>query len=202
MNLFTPNQEKFIKENVKGVTNADLTQMINEKFSTNFSVKQVKGYKSNHKLSSGLTGRFEKGHIPFSKGKKWDEFMPKSSQAKSRKTTFKKGQKPINYRPVGSERINVNGYTEVKIKDPNVWKLKHQIIYEERNGPILPGFKIIFKDGNRQNLDINNLECISDQEELIINKHHLRYEDKELTETGILIAKVIDKKNKLVKNEK
>lgn len=199
MRIFTPNQEKFIKENVKGTSNSDLTKMINDKFLTNFSIQQIKTYKKNHGLSSGLTGHFKKGNIPFNKGKKWDEFMSKSSQENSKKTTFKKGNIPINYRPVGSERINIYGYTEVKIKDPNVWKLKQQIIYEEKNGPILPGYKIIFKDGNKQNLNIDNLACVSNQEELILNKNHLRHEDKELTETGILIAKVIDKKNKLVK---
>lgn len=32
-----------------------------------------------------VTGRFMKGHIPFTKGKKWSDFMPKRSQKRSMK---------------------------------------------------------------------------------------------------------------------
>lgn len=32
-----------------------------------------------------ITGKFMKGHIPYNKGKKWNEYMPKKSQRGSRK---------------------------------------------------------------------------------------------------------------------
>ena len=35
------------------------------------------------------------------------------------RTWFKKGHIPANYRPVGSERVNADGYIEVKVADPN-----------------------------------------------------------------------------------
>ena len=47
----------------------------------------------------------------------------------------------------------------------------------------------------------NNLILVSDNEELIMNKYKLRTENIELTKTGYLIAKVIDKTN-MVKNER
>ena len=59
------------------------------------------------------------------------------------------------------------------------------------------GHKVIFADGNKRNFDIDNLILVSDSEALIMNANKLRYENKELTKTGALIAKVIDKTNKI-----
>ena len=118
-----------------------------------------------------------------------------------RNTRFKKGNKPKNYRPVGSERITKDGYIEVKVADPNKWETKNKIIYKQYFGDIPKGHKVIYADGNKLNNDINNLILVSDNEELIMNRHKLRSENIELTKTGCLIAKVIDKTN-MVKNER
>ena len=65
-------------------------------------MNNIKNFRSNNKLKSGLTGRFVKGQISWNKGKKWDDYMSKEGQANSRKTTFKKGNIPPNQRTVGS----------------------------------------------------------------------------------------------------
>ena len=114
----------------------------------------------------------------------------------SNKTSFKKGTIPPNYRPVGSERINMEGYTEVKVKDPNKWELKHRLIYKQHYGEIPKGHNVIFADRNIQNFDINNLILVSKAEMLILNNNKLIFEDKELTKVGVNIAKVIDKAKK------
>lgn len=59
------------------------------------------------------------------------------------------------------------------------------------------GHKVIFADGNKRNFNIDNLILVTNSEALIMNKNKLIYEDVELTKTGSLIAKVIDKTNKL-----
>ena len=57
----------------------------------------------------------------------------------------------------------------------------------------------MFADGDRTNFDIDNLILVSYQEQFIMNQRKLVKKDKELTKTGHLIAKVIDKQNKLRK---
>ena len=79
------------------------------------------------------------------------------------------------------------------------WKPKQQIVYEQHYGPIPPKHKVIFADGDRFNFNPDNLILVSNSEELIMNKRKLRYKDKELTRTGSIIAKVIDKTNKIKK---
>ena len=112
-------------------------------------------------LKIGKNARFTKGSIPKNKGKKWNEYMSPEGQQKILKSCFKKGNIPHNHRPVGSERINVEGYIEVKTQEPNVFELKHRVVWEQHHGKIPKGCNIQFKDGNRQNCAIENLYMIS-----------------------------------------
>lgn len=100
--------------------------------------------------------------------------------------------------PVGSERTS-KGYILVKVAEPNKWIEKHRYIYESMYGNIPTGHKVIFADGNKENFDIDNLVLVSDSEALIMNTKKLKYDDAELTKTGALIAKIIDKVNKVSK---
>lgn len=197
--LLNDEQIAFLLDNYKGIGNKELTELINKKFDTNFSKQQIKGYKQRYHLDSGLKGRYEKGEPPWNKGKKWKDYMSEESQRNSLKTCFKKGNTPVNHRTIYSERINVDGYVEIKIKEPNKWGLKHRLIWEEAYGPIPKGHKVIFKDGNKQNIQLDNLALVSNSQMLIMNKRDLIYKDKELTESGIMLAQYIDKVNKKCK---
>lgn len=161
--IATEEQSEFIKNNVKGLGNAELANLFNEKFGTDVTMIQIRTFKENHNLKSGLDGRFKKGH------------------------------KPVNYRPVGSERINIYGYIEVKVADPNKWRLKHRVVWEEHHGEVPNGYSILFLDRNKQNLDINNLVLVSKKQLAFLNNNKLIKEDKELTKTGLIIADLLIK---------
>ena len=103
--------------------------------------------------------------------------------------------------PVGSERES-KGYIVVKVAEPNVWIEKHRYIYESMYGNIPTGHKVIFADRNKRNFNPDNLILVTDSEALIMNTNKLIYEDAELTKTGSLIAKVIDRTNKIKKEHK
>ena len=105
--------------------------------------------------------------------------MSKEQYNKCKNTMFKKGNIPANHRPIGSERITVDGIVEIKIAEPNKWKAKARVIYEKEFGTIPKGYIIIYLDGNKQNLEPNNLKAISRKENLIMNHSKLRYNNKE-----------------------
>jgi len=105
---------------------------------------------------AAMAHRFQKGHAPANKGKK----MSPETYAKVARTMFKKGRPSINHRPVGSERVSKDGYVEIKVAEPNKWRLKHRVIWEQERGQIPPGHNIQFKDGNPLNLAIDNLYII------------------------------------------
>lgn len=196
--MYTNEEDKFLIENVKGISLKELTLKFNRKFNLNLSENKIANRKAKLHLSSGITGgQFQKGQISFNKGKKWNDYLTKEQQERAKKTCFKKGNIPNNHRIVGSERITIDGYVEIKVAEPNKWELKSRVIYERVYGKIPDNHKIIYLDGNKKNLDISNLKAISYAEELIMNKNKLRFDKKELTETGYLISKIINERGKL-----
>lgn len=69
---------------------------------------------------------------------------------------------------IGSERLTTNGYLRRKVSDTGNfnrdWRKVHVIIWEETHGPVPDGFCLAFKDGNKQNVELQNLELISKKE--------------------------------------
>ena len=194
---YTKEQREFLIANNYMKSAKDLAMMFNKRVYTNITETNIKNFRGNNHLNSGLTGRFKKGHVPTNKGKKWDDYMSKESQEIAKRTTFKKSHIPHNHKPIGYERINVDGYIEIKVKEPNVFKLKHRLVYEEKKGTIPENCNVVFADGNKNNLDPDNLILVTKSEMSVMNRKGLFKQDKDLTKTGHLIAKVIDKQNKL-----
>lgn len=191
MYRYTPEQKDFIYKNNYGKYAKELAVLFNQEFETNITAKEIKYFRHNHRLNSGLTGQFQKGHITHNKGKKQIEYMSKEAIERTKTTRFKKGNTPQCHRQVYEERISVNGFWEIKVKEPNKWMSKHRWIWEQANGKIPKGNIIIFLDGDKNNLSLDNLKMISRQENLVMNKHGLRYNNKETTEVGNTLAKVI-----------
>lgn len=122
---------------------------------------QRTGYEAS-KSPASIAARFQKGSVPLNKGKK----VSPEVYSKMQPTMFKKGQTPLNHRDVGSERVNVYGYIEIKVAEPNRWRLKHRVIWEQANGAIPKGFNVQFKNHNRQDCRIENLYLISKAEQM------------------------------------
>lgn len=182
----------FIKQIAKGRTVDKITEIANKQFNMNLTTRQIKRIKDKYGIKSGVDCRFKKGQIPFNKGKK----MSSEVYEKVKSTMFKKGHKNKNTKRVGTERVDVEGYVYIKVAEPDVWKLKHRVLWEEINGPIPENHKLIFADGNRQNVTLDNLVLVSSTEILIMNKNKLFCKNAELTKTGANIAKVLDRVNK------
>ena len=148
---------------------------------------------------NSIAARFGKGHIPGNKGKKMD---PKIYE-KIRNTMFKKGNIPVNHKPVGSERVLVDGYVEVKVAEPNKWRLKHRVVWEEAYGPIPAGHNVQFRNGNTQDVRLENLFLISKAEQMRDkNSIHARYPEelKQLIRLKGSIKRQITEYNKKNRN--
>ena len=188
---YTEEEHAFLQSFIPGHTYKEIVAEYNKRFKEPITESRVKGYMSNHKINNGLTGRFKKGNVPFNKGKKgW-------SAPGTERTRFKKRHLPANTKPISYERITKDGYIEVKIKmrpsHPGCndnFKLKHRLVWEEAHGPIPKGCNIIFLDGNRQNCDIENLAIVTKAEHQQMTRRGLRSAIPQITETGILIARV------------
>jgi hypothetical protein len=104
---------------------------------------------------------FKKGHTPHTKGKRAEEWMTPEGLARSAASRFKKGQRPATWKPLGSERINVDGYIEVKVEEGKPWRHKHRVMWEEANGAVPDGYMVSFIDGNKQNCVLSNLKLVA-----------------------------------------
>ncbi|WP_233095997.1 hypothetical protein [Alicyclobacillus sp. SO9] len=54
--LFTNEQKAFIKDNVKGLSNQKLADLVNKRFGLSITARQMNTWKKNHGLTSGLKG--------------------------------------------------------------------------------------------------------------------------------------------------
>jgi hypothetical protein len=116
---------------------------------------------------------FPKGHVPANKGLR----RPGYSAGRMQETQFKKGcrtgKAAQNWKPIGTICADGEGYLRIKVreavhgKEPfgfgntKVWPLYNRYLWELHKGPIPPKHIVIFKDGNRANCVIENLELLS-----------------------------------------
>ena len=189
---WTDEEKEYLKEICFGKSYREIIELMYSKFGYRFSKTQISSALKRYNLTTGRTGRFEKGFTPWNKGTK--------GYSKPNKGSFEKGHIPDNYVPIGSERVdNKDGYTKVKIADPNVWELKHKYIYEKHYGKIEKGNVVIFLDGDKSNFNIDNLKSITRKQLLFLNRNNLIKDNAELTNVGINVADLMIKVNEAKK---
>lgn len=123
------------------------------------ALRKRKGWKT------GRTGCFEKGLVPFNKGKKCAPGTG-GRHPNARKTQFKKGNLPHNTHYLGHERFSKNGYVEISIDEVNPhtgferrYVLKHRWLWKQAHGPVPAGMVLKCK-GDRLNTDPSNWELV------------------------------------------
>jgi len=127
----------------------------------------------------GINGRFKKGAVPANKGLRRPGFAP----GRMAQTQFKKGQRGNKFLPIGSLRINADGYLDRKIAatgyPPADWKAVHRLVWEHAHGPIPRSHAVTFKPGRRTTVEaeitIDALELVTRQELMRRNSYHTRY---------------------------
>ncbi len=182
-------EKEFIRSFAFGHGYQEITEAFNQRFDPPIGMNQIRSYLKNHKISTGRTGRFKKGHTPANKGTHMGGWEP---------TQFKKGNMPLNHKPIGTESIRHNHkkgqkYVYVKVEEPNQWRMKHILEWEKHHGPVPKGKIIIFLDGNVLNADIGNLMMIDRKVHVRMNQSRLRFQDPESTRTGAYVAELITK---------
>ena len=199
MKKYTDDIINFLREIAPGKTYKEIVEIFNKKYDLKMTIKKLSSLLGRKKIKTGTTGCFRKGFIPWNKGKK--------GYIGANKTSFKKGNKPKNWGPVGSERINDEGYTLIKVSNEGGmlkrWALKHRVVWEQHHKKKIPkGSVIIFADGNKNNLNIENLICVTRNELKVLNRCRLISSVPELTKTGLNVAKLKIKLAEIRKEKK
>lgn len=121
----------------------------------------------------GATSRWAKGH------RTWNTGIRYTAGGRSGETRFAKGSKPHNWRPVGSYRVNAEGYLDRKVRDGSGvrnWVAVHRLVWEETHGPVPAGYQVRFKAG-RFSTDLeaitpDALELVSYRDSMLRNSIH------------------------------
>ena len=96
---------------------------------------------------------------------------------------------------IGSTRVSQNGYHYTKTDD--AWRLTHHIIAEEKLGRLLrPGERVYFKDGDKENLHVDNIVIAGGEKENL--ERRIRHIDDQIKG---LLAKKVDLEAQLAKLE-
>jgi hypothetical protein len=121
----------------------------------------------------GAAFRYPKGHVPANKGTRRPGWAP----GRMKETQFRKGQPGWNWRPIGSQRL-VDGYLYTKVSDERCvpwtqnWKQTHVLLWEKHRGPIPAGHAVAFRNRDRRDVRLDNLEIITRRELMLRNSVH------------------------------
>lgn len=157
----------FIRENSWHTPSKDMAEMVNERFGTNFTPVKMKAFRQRWGIKSGLTGWFRKENPPGNKGKKFEEYCTDpEKRANSMATRFKKGQKPINEKPLGTIQADTDGYLRIKTSMEgrdwrDRWEFYHHYIWKQAGREIPEDMVLSFKDGDKTNCALDNLFLLS-----------------------------------------
>lgn len=150
----------------------------------------------------GKPYRFRKGSVPPNKGLRRPGFAPGNMAS----TQFKKGQMPHTWLPVGSYRINGDGWVEVKFSEEpgpymNRWEPVHRRVWRLANGPIPPKHAVVFRPGRRTTdpalITLDAIECITQVE--LMRRNSIHNMPKELVEVTLLRGRLNRAINKRAK---
>lgn len=191
---YTPEQIKFIKEGYREMDKHELTKFFNNHFGTDKGVNQIEAFIDNHKIRSGRTGRFKKGH------KSWNNGLAGTGVCKPNSGCFKKGCVPGNTVPMYTERLNKEGFVEIKVPVTNPYtKAKSRFmhkqvwIWEQANGPVPENHVIRFLDGDKTNCAIENLGLFTRAESLEMTRLGFSEAPGETKSTIATLAKLTTK---------
>ena len=138
-----------------------------------------------------------KGHkaTQFKKGmKSWNKGQ-KGLQIGGVETQFKKGRLPHNTKPIVFRSYR-DGYLVERVEKG--FEFVHKLIWKQHHGEIPMGMFVVFKDRNKNNICIENLEIIDRVEH--IRRNHIQNLPQELKEVVHIKKSITRKINQLEKN--
>ena len=149
----------------------------------------------------GRRTQFQKGIDPWNKGTHYQ------AGGRSAETQFKAGSRngraSILWMPIGAERVRSDGYLERKLTDTGVTRRDfvciHHIVWREAGREIPRGHVLTFKDGNKRNIVLDNLELINRSD--LMRRNSVHNYGPEVARLHQLQGAITRQINKLIRKE-
>lgn len=218
---WTPTEDALMREIYPDVPCADMAALLGRspsgvyqaayrlglKKSAEFFASDASGRVAhNNQCAEMISTRFKPGAKAWNKG---THYQPGGRCAE---TQFKKGRNPTesrNYLPIGTLRINRDGYLERKFTDDTRlvparrWVAVHRQVWEEANGPIPAGHIVTFRAGQRtaepERITADRLDCITRAEHA--RRNHPRSHSPELAQLVQLKGAITRQVNRIARQQ-
>lgn len=155
---------------------AEVAKLLGRTLSAAYGTAKKYGLKKSPEyLATDPHARFPKGHVPANKGLRRPGYSV--GRGRMQETQFRKGERTgaaaNNWKPIGTILTDDEGYLRIKVREyvhgkehsgtgnTKVWPMYNRYLWEKHKGPIPPKHIVIFKDRNRANCVIENLELLS-----------------------------------------
>lgn len=205
--VFSPEAEDFIIKLRDTHSSVEITEMYNIEFKTMLTVVQVKNFIGRRKIymSEYINfSAFPKGHVPFNKGRPWDEWLSEEKQERISSLTSvnleKHRQKLLE--STGGYHKDKDGYLQKNIRGTNKKIYKHREVWEAVNGKVPDGYMLVFRNGNREDCRLENLKLVKRAQTIQINKKGIKV-NKENIDTVynyVELVSLIEKRKRGRKN--
>lgn len=166
-----------------------------------FSIEQEDWLRNNFYQVGGYEELTDKFNVTFGTARTVSQISDKCNKGLKligMTNRSKYGQKRKEELPIGTIRSSINGVNYIKVamidgtmskrntgyKEP-YWKPIQKKIWEDAYGECPDGHMICFLDGDRTNLELDNLYCINRKISAIMSRNKWWAKDKELTLTAI-----------------
>lgn len=155
LRVWSDEYDEWLKANIDSHSRKGLTDAFNERFGTHMSEGSIK-VRCNKTLGLRFSDNKERLSKLHSDG----------------------------HAPTGNVIVTKQGYCLIKGEDRK-YHPAGKYLYEQANGKMPKGAQIVFLDGDRTNLSLDNIYCVSGKVERELNKRRWRFNDPIMTLTAI-----------------
>jgi len=190
---WTPAEEQLLRERYPDTPTSELCALLNRKAADVYAKAQDLGVSKSEAFLTGPNsgrkragcapnaGTFKPGLIPWNKGTHF------CAGGRSAETRFRPGEKPQTWVPIGTVAKSGDGYWKRKVRGDaprgmsrRNWVWLHIECWEQHHGAVPPNHLVAFKNGNRDDIRIENLELVSRRD--WIKRHTLHNLPKEIVQ--------------------
>lgn len=158
--LFTPEQEAYLRSIIPGRPTPDVLAIINDKYQLNLSLSQLRAWLANRGIRNGL------------------KLGP--------------GDRAPYRLPIGSKTVDPSrGYHLTKVREgTRGWVPDHILLWEQHHGPLPKNMFLIFANGNKDDIRLDNLLLVTRGELGLLNVRGWIGDDPEITKTRLLMVRL------------
>lgn len=189
--LFNREEYDYFVSIVDGRETKEIAEKINERFGTNYTRQQIRTYMNNHGFKNNVNRQFKQGHTPHNEGMRWEEYMDPDTIAENKKRLQKIAKTGIRSVPPGYISRRGSGYQYVKTEE-GTWRRYDYCVWEKHNGPLGENETIVHLDGDKDNVDLDNMAKVdmADLRTLHVHDIHPPY-TREILEAYLHLARLI-----------